>query len=77
MTQKLYFYEGPVTQFNKVINKKWSRYTKAVSPKRAIANLQFQYKMKHGLVADSKIELPGTLTLVDWKDVINGREKRK
>lgn len=65
MIQKLYFYEGPVTQFNKVINEKWSRYTKAVSPQKAIANLQFQYKMKNGLVAGSKIELPGTLTLMD------------
>ena len=65
MIQKLYFYEGPVTQFNKVINKKWSRYTKAVSPQKAISNLQFQYKMKNGLVAGSKIELPGTLTLIN------------
>lgn len=65
MIQKLYFYEGPVTQFNKVINEKWTRCTKAVSEKKAISNLQFQYKMKHKMTANSKIELPGTLTILD------------
>ena len=65
MIQNLYLYEGPVKQFNQIINEKWSRYTKAVSPEKALSNLQFCYKMKHNMTKNSKIELPGTLTLID------------
>ncbi len=63
--QNLYFYEGPVKQFNQTINEKWCRYTKAVSAKKALSNLQFCYKVRHNMTKDSKIELPGTLTLIN------------
>jgi hypothetical protein len=69
MIQNLYFYEGPVTQFNKIINTSWSRYTKAVSPKKALSNLQYSYKITNNLTRDSKIELPGTLTLINGEDI--------
>lgn len=62
---KLYHYEGPVTSFNKVIDKFWKASTQADSESRAKANLMFQYKRKHKLEKTAKIELPEALTIIE------------
>lgn len=57
----LYKYEGPVTSFDKVIMEKWSGYTTGTSKEKAKNNLAYRFKKTHGLVASSKIELPGKM----------------
>ena len=58
-----YIYDGPVTSFGRIINKKWTGYTRAVSAKKAKNNLQFRYKRENGLSVNSKVELPGNILL--------------
>lgn len=58
---ELYFYNGPVTSFGRIINSKWSGQTRAPSSKKAAQNLMYQYKMQHKLQVTSKIELPGKI----------------
>lgn len=55
--KKLYIYEGPVMQFNNVIQDLWIRGTQAISGKRALANLQFTYKKRKKLSSNVKIIL--------------------
>lgn len=55
--KKLYIYEGPVMQFNKVIKDLYRNGTQAVSAAKALANLQFSFKKKMKLEAGAKIEL--------------------
>ena len=52
-----YFYEGPVVGFNNVITEKWKGDTYAVSKKKAISNLRYQFKKQHGLVNNTRISL--------------------
>lgn len=61
----IYMYKGPVNSFGKCINKEWSAYTRAVSPEKARSNLKYRYKKTSGLVANSRIELPGELVVVN------------
>ena len=53
----VYIYDGPVMQFGRVIQDKWRRGTRAPSPKKALANLQFTYKIRKKMARDSRIEL--------------------
>ena len=55
--RKTYTYEGPVFHFENIVNSKWKGNTTAVSPKQALSNLSYKYKMSAGLVTDSKITL--------------------
>lgn len=56
--KNLYLYEGPVSQFGKVILDYWRAGTQAVSEKQAIAFLSFQFKKKFKIdIHNSKIEL--------------------
>ena len=55
--RRLYIYEGPVMQFNNVIQNLWIRGTQAVSEKKALANLQFTYKRRKKLMPNAKITL--------------------
>lgn len=60
----LYSYCGPVTMFDRCIDTHWHGETRAISEKKAISNLVFQYKQQHGLVPSSRICLPGKLTML-------------
>lgn len=57
--KQLYIYEGPVMQFNKVIQKCYRNGTQANSEARALSNLQFSYKRKNKLETNAKIMLDG------------------
>lgn len=57
--KKLYIYEGPVMQFNKVIQDIYRNGTQAISEARALANLQFSYKRKKKMSSNAKIQLDG------------------
>ena len=58
---KKYIYEGPGTEFGRIIDNCWHGETMAVSEEKARSNLAYQYKKSHGRSATSKITLPGKI----------------
>ena len=60
-----YLYEGPVKEFNQIINPKWMGMTIAATEKKAKSNLSYQFKLKAQKTANSKITLPGKLEIID------------
>lgn len=64
MRGKEYTYSGPVMEFDKCIQRNWTATTWAKSEKKALNNLAFRYKRDHNRAANSKITLPGKITLV-------------
>lgn len=64
----LYYYNGPVKEFDTIIVERWSASTRAVSEKKARSNLAYQFKRQHGRVADSKITIPGKLKIIEGVD---------
>lgn len=59
----LYSYDGPVLEFGRVIANRWEAQTRASSEKKARSNLAYQFKQDYGRVPQSKITLPGKITL--------------
>lgn len=57
----MYTYEGPVLEFGKVIDPKWSGVTWAVSEKKARCNLSYRFKVEHGKIAGARITLPAEI----------------
>ena len=64
----LYFYDGPVLKFDKIVANHWSAKTLAESEKKARSNLAYQFKMQYGKVPRSKITIPGKLIIVKGDD---------
>ena len=62
---KLYSYDGPVLEFDRIIAEHWEASTRAESEKRARSNLAYQFKMEYGRVPRSKITVPGKLTIIE------------
>ena len=60
-----YLYEGPVKEFNQVINPKWRGMTIATTEKKAKSNLAYQFKLETHKTVNSKIILPGKLEIID------------
>lgn len=60
---KLYQYNGPVLEFNRIIADHWSGETRADSEKKARSNLAYQFKMEYGREPRSKITIPGKLII--------------
>ena len=56
-----YRYKGPVTAFGKLILECWEGETCAVSKKKAINNLRYQFTQQCGRVPASNINLPGPI----------------
>lgn len=65
---KEYEYSGPVTQFNRCIERNWKASTTASSKKKALNNLVFRYKREHNMISSANIKLQGTLTEVKRKE---------
>lgn len=59
-----YIYDGPVKEFDRIINPNWKAQTMAVSKKKAKSNLEFRYKKEHGKARNVKISLPGKLEVL-------------
>lgn len=57
-----YIYEGPVLGLSRVITEKWRGETYAISKRKAMGNLAYQFKKQHGLSKSAKIFLPMELT---------------
>lgn len=68
---KLYSYNGPVLEFEKVVANRWTGSTRAESEKKARSNLAYQFKMQYGRAPRSKITVPGKL-IVEGDEQHNG-----
>ena len=67
---KLYLYNGPVMEFDKIVANNWNASTRAESEKKGRGNLAYQYKIQNGKIPRSKITVPGKL-IVDEGDEQN------
>lgn len=68
----LYFYDGPVLEFERIIANHWSGSTRAETEKKARSNLAFQFKKQYGREPRSMITIPGKLTIIEGDDLRNG-----
>ena len=57
----LYSYDGPVFEFERLIDNHWEGQTYAVSEAKARTNLAFQFKRDTGRLPRTKISLPGKI----------------
>lgn len=65
---KLYSYDGPVLEFDRIIANHWKASTRADSEKKARCNLAYQFKQQYGRVPRSRITIPGKLVIINGKD---------
>lgn len=61
----LYYYNGPVLEFERIVADHWSASTRASTEKKARSNLAYQFKMETGRMPRSKITIPGKLKIVE------------
>ena len=54
-----YLYEGPVKEFDRIINPKWRGMTIAATKKKAKSNLSYKFKLEAHKTENSKITLLG------------------
>ena len=69
---QLYFYDGPVLEFDRIVANHWTASTRAESEKKARCNLAYQFKRQYGGVPRTKITAPGKLTIIEGGDKSNG-----
>lgn len=60
-----YIYDGPVMIFDKIVANHWRDETMAPSESKARSNLAYHYKTQNGLVARTRVSLPGPLKKID------------
>lgn len=56
-----YRYDGPVTEFGRLIADRWVGETMAVSEQKAKSNLIFQFKTRNNRIPATRVELPGKI----------------
>lgn len=61
----LYYYNGPVLEFERIVADHWSASTRASTEKKARSNLAYQFKMETGRMPRSKNTIPGKLKIVE------------
>lgn len=54
-----YVYDGPVMEFDRLIQNNWKGETMAVSETKARSNLSYQWKKRNNRISGTKIILPG------------------
>lgn len=59
-----YYYQGPVCEFDKVVDNNWYGETTAVSEKKARSNLTYQWKKQNNRMVNTKVSLPGKIEIV-------------
>lgn len=57
MEKNLYIYEGPVMQFNRIIQDSYRCGSQACSEAKALSNIMFSFKKKAKMDYGAKIEL--------------------
>lgn len=65
---KLYSYDGPVLEFDRIIANHWKASTRAESENKARCNLAHQFKQQYGKITRSRITVPGKLIIIDGED---------
>lgn len=63
-----YFYDGPVMEFDRVVQERWYGETMAVSASKAKSNLIFQWKKKNNRLANTSIKLTGKVQRMEDND---------
>lgn len=58
---KKYLYSGPVLEFDRLVEERWSGETFAPSAGKAKSNLVFQWKRRNNRTKNSRVSLPGEL----------------
>ena len=58
---RLYSYDGPVLEFNRIVANHWQASTRAETERRARSNLAYQFKQQYGKALRSNVTLPGKL----------------
>ncbi len=71
---KVYFYEGAVVRNNRCVEEHYCGYTFASSPQKARNNLTFRFKQEHGLTANTKVYLPGTIKTLERMKIDDGEQ---
>lgn len=69
---KLYSYNGPVLEFDRIITTRWKASTYAASEKKARSNLAYQFKQQYDRAPRSRISVPGKLTVVEGVEKVDG-----
>lgn len=59
----IYVYDGPVLEFERVVQDRYRAETCAPSAKKAKSNLTYRWKKENNRVANCKITLPGKIKL--------------
>lgn len=59
----MYYYDGPVMEFDRIIANNWKGTTMAESEKKAKNNLSYQFKQQHHKTSNTKITLPGKMVV--------------
>lgn len=59
-----YQYSGPVTEFGRCIDNRWTGQTMANSEGEAKRNLTYQYKKQHGKAPNSRVQLPEKVKMI-------------
>lgn len=65
---KLYSYDGPVLEFDRIIANHWKASTRAESEKKARSNLAYQFKKQYNKAPRSRITIPGRLSIIEGED---------
>lgn len=60
-----YRYDGPVYEFDTLLDSHWKGETYAPSEKKARSNLTYQFKKRTNRMAGTKIKLTGKVILVE------------
>ena len=59
-----YVYDGPVMEFGRILVYRWRGETLAPTDRKAISNLEYQFKRNNNRLPGAKITLPGKLKMV-------------
>lgn len=62
-SKKIYSYDGPVLVFGTLVSNRWIGQTIASSEAQARNNLAYQFKRSANRIAQSKVTLPGKITI--------------
>lgn len=65
----LFTYDGPVKEFDRIVNEHWRGSTVAPTEKKARSNLTYQYKRETKRSPMSKITLTGKLIMIEGKEI--------
>lgn len=63
-----YVYDGPVMEFDRLVQNNWKGETMASSETKARSNLSYQWKQRNSRIAGTRISLPGKLRKMDGKE---------